>query len=889
MSVPVLSIDVRLFSGNADTSALLGLHELENFHLDHQTALDAFAEGRSPAAWAFESDPTAIQANRIQWGDAGDGVELTGRGLDQIQNLDQLMSNLESGIASGAFDTLKLVSSGQEIARLTFGTHTLSLTSGSQKLTVQGDIPTTFQGIFDLAQGLPSLFGYEMLDMATYDAVAERIGGYDLDSVTLTDGGRNLVDLTLGESALRLIAGGAKLEMTGSFPAQNLGAGLAALRPVYQAEFEGRPIPDLTKLPDLDITGLQLTGVGGATLMNLTGKPGSLDLLSGGVLRIDGTPGADTGVELWDIGTMGADRVAVNLAGGADEVIVDEWALEEAHYNESRFALDGGAGFDVLRLRDFWSANVEIDLTKATITTQHYNGETVSSLSFARFEAYSVEDASYVTFKGNAGDNLLSFGGWVEEIDFDGGAGFDVLAIAPATNPEALFGGMTRQAFVEQADVYYGNNGEIVFEANETAYEWFSFNLMDVEAIRFVTENGGQETVAVQDLVPEITSHLQLGTQDSDYYFDAGADNIILGQSGNDILSGSAASVSAAAASPEMAAKVYRLYEATLDRAPDAGGYVSWTGSLATGQIDLIKAATGFVKSQEFQNTYGALNSEGFVQQLYQNVLGREADAGGLEGWTARLEGGTSRAEVVIGFSESLEFQRGTAAKSGAYAHAHTDSSWSDEVYRLYQASFDRAPDLSGFMKWTERLATETPLKNAAAGFVNSTEFQNAYGALDNEGFVQQLYLNVLDRYADAGGLAGWTARLDDGMSRAEVLLGFSESREFVDATAAEIKPWIRGADEFDDLLAGGSGNDRLVGGSGADYFQLSPGGGHDQIMDFEVWDWLDLRDFDFESIAEARSHMSQSGNNALFAHENTTAVLKNVALSSLVDDNFII
>ena len=38
---------------------------------------------------------------------------------------------------------------------------------------------------------------------------------------------------------------------------------------------------------------------------------------------------------------------------------------------------------------------------------------------------------------------------------------------------------------------------------------------------------------------------------------------------------------------------------------------------------------------------------------LYQNVLGRAPDAAGLNFWTGAMRAGQSRADVLLGFSES--------------------------------------------------------------------------------------------------------------------------------------------------------------------------------------------------------------------------------------------
>jgi hypothetical protein len=75
-----------------------------------------------------------------------------------------------------------------------------------------------------------------------------------------------------------------------------------------------------------------------------------------------------------------------------------------------------------------------------------------------------------------------------------------------------------------------------------------------------------------------------------------------------------------------------------------------------------------------------------------------------------------------------------------------------------------------------------------ADSFVGSAEFQAKYGALGNRAFADALYVNTLDRHGDQGGLDHWTAALDAGHSRAEVVLAFSESPEHVALTAPAIQ-----------------------------------------------------------------------------------------------------
>ncbi|MES2183057.1 MAG: FG-GAP-like repeat-containing protein [Pseudomonadota bacterium] len=99
-------------------------------------------------------------------------------------------------------------------------------------------------------------------------------------------------------------------------------------------------------------------------------------------------------------------------------------------------------------------------------------------------------------------------------------------------------------------------------------------------------------------------------------------------------------------------------------------------------------------------------------------------------------------------------------------------------AYRLYQAAFDRTPDLAGLGYQMKNLDNGVGLYDVAQGFVTSPEFAAKYGALDNSAFVTRLYNNVLHRAPDALGLAYHVGNLATGATRAEVLAAFSESPE---------------------------------------------------------------------------------------------------------------
>ena len=100
---------------------------------------------------------------------------------------------------------------------------------------------------------------------------------------------------------------------------------------------------------------------------------------------------------------------------------------------------------------------------------------------------------------------------------------------------------------------------------------------------------------------------------------------------------------------------VARLYTAGLGREPEQGGFEFWMVEYTNGRWGLLKMATFFTQSPEFQASYGALTQDGFIRQLYRNVLGREGDSGGLAFWNQQMSAGLDRGTVLLNFAESPE------------------------------------------------------------------------------------------------------------------------------------------------------------------------------------------------------------------------------------------
>lgn len=517
-------------------------------------------------------------------------------------------------------------------------------------------------------------------------------------------------------------------------------------------------------------------------------------------------------------------------------------------------------------------------------------------------------DAARDLIAGGPGDDVLS-GGRGEDILVDGG-GSDVLR-----------GGPGRDVFVMAAD---GVADRIIdFELGLDRLDlsllgrFYTVEALDIlpradgaeiriGAERVILQSAGGDRLepadfAIADLrglwhlpvTPLAVKDQQIvGSALSDLLEGRGGDDTLYGGEGRDMLAGRDGDDWLLGGPVDdsfdpVSAQLYRLYQATLDRPPDPAGLYGWSDQLFSGGMSLHQVAGGFVQSREFQKVYGALDTGDFVTLLYRNVLDRAPDAEGLAKWSTLLDSGSlSREAVVLGFSESAEFRAKTAVEALSVSRASLTAMWSDDVFRLYQATLDRVPDPAGFASWTGLLAEGMALETVVSGFAESAEFRRIYGETSDAAFVRLLYDNVLGRSPDATGFASWTAQLAAGqMSRETVTLGFSQSLEFRLATQEPLTAWMR-AQGFEDTLDGGTGANVLQGGPLADRFVFrSNAPGTHLVVDPEEWDVFMFEGFGYDSVADFAAHLTQRDGDVVFADQDVHVTWHGMALPDLTAD----
>lgn len=371
---------------------------------------------------------------------------------------------------------------------------------------------------------------------------------------------------------------------------------------------------------------------------------------------------------------------------------------------------------------------------------------------------------------------------------------------------------------------------------------------------------------------------------------------------------------------------VDRFYDIILGRTSDAGGRNYWTDLLITGVMSGAEVSQGFIASREFTNR--ATSNAEFIEVLYNAFFDRAPSATEVANWERHMDGGTTRDGVLSGFTGSREFLNiansygiRVEASFGAYSDAAViqgdpgdtsllrggagdnilfdegsgvaetnsgEKNIAGQVYRLYGAVLGRGPDAGGFVSWFDNLRDGNVVELQVAGaFMNSREFTNTYGSVSDAEFIELLYQNVLGRDPSQTEVDNWLramTRETNPMERANVVLGFSDSREYTNGTNAGLDSYMLQVNpEWVDVLEGGAGDDQMNGGSGSDIFVFRNGqGGSDTIHGFEPWDRLQLSGFGLSTAAQAIANMTQQGGDVVFDLSGQTITFLNTTLAEM-------
>jgi hypothetical protein len=186
---------------------------------------------------------------------------------------------------------------------------------------------------------------------------------------------------------------------------------------------------------------------------------------------------------------------------------------------------------------------------------------------------------------------------------------------------------------------------------------------------------------------------------------------------------------------------VTATYQHYLGRGPDAGGLSFWVNAMLKGTTTDELLEISFISSPEFISDNGGLGA-GWVTSMYDKLLGRDPDQGGLNYWVGQLNSGTSPATIALGFAASPERE-------------------GQRVTNDYLLYLGRAPGASEVSYWVNAFTNGLSNESVVAGFVGSPEYFEDHfdNAVD---WLYSAYQAILGRAPDENGLQSWLNLLDN-------------------------------------------------------------------------------------------------------------------------------
>jgi uncharacterized protein (TIGR03118 family) len=180
-----------------------------------------------------------------------------------------------------------------------------------------------------------------------------------------------------------------------------------------------------------------------------------------------------------------------------------------------------------------------------------------------------------------------------------------------------------------------------------------------------------------------------------------------------------------------------------------------FTAGLTDAPATIFGATDGLLGSLRAETA-----NERFVSQVYLDLLHRQVDQTGFNSFTSLLNQGASRTQVVMDIESSLEFR-------------------SDEIKALYTRYLHRAADPSGLANFTNFLAGGGTVEQVGTIIAGSPEYFQVRGGSSNNGFLQALYQDALNRGIDPSGQMIFGNALMNGATRAQVAAAIFSSTEF--------------------------------------------------------------------------------------------------------------
>ena len=319
----------------------------------------------------------------------------------------------------------------------------------------------------------------------------------------------------------------------------------------------------------------------------------------------------------------------------------------------------------------------------------------------------------------------------------------------------------------------------------------------------------------------------------------------------------------------EIRTQIVEVYIASFDRAPDYDGLEYWVGKMNKDGWNLDEVAASLFQSQEVAALYPAsLSNSDFINKIYNNVLGRDADDAGLAYWLTAMQNGTPKDEMIIAVINGAKADTGNAQdkillqnKEDAGNHFAVDLNLNDLSLAKSSMALITTDTLSVTLAKDKQDAFADSL-NSAVTLLQGTD---ADDLLTSDAQVAHVY-------AWAGDDIVTTAAGDD-----KIVAGKGDDTVYSNAGndtvyGREDDDTIYAGDG-DDTLNGGEGNDSLHGEAGND--TIYGNNGQDYIYGDDGNDFLvgnSGNDFIYGGIGDDNIY-ANDGNDNIYAGDGANFV----------------
>jgi parallel beta-helix repeat protein len=190
---------------------------------------------------------------------------------------------------------------------------------------------------------------------------------------------------------------------------------------------------------------------------------------------------------------------------------------------------------------------------------------------------------------------------------------------------------------------------------------------------------------------------------------------------------------------------------------------IEQTAGPVTGGTSALVGAVATIHEQRLADGTAGTPDQNYIQEIYRDLFGRQAEMQGLGYWVAELAQGVPRQQVA--------FQMVRIASFEEFQH--------DTVAALYEQYLGRVPDSGGLAYWSAYLYDGGTIEGMSQALVSSQEYWQSRGGGMADGFLKALFRDALGRQIDPAALTYFEGLVAEGASSAEIAEAVFASDEY--------------------------------------------------------------------------------------------------------------